>query len=130
MSEQGDDKGFVVKDRRRFDAEGATRSDANAARAEPEPADQTASTGAASQPLPGIDFSTFILSLSTSVMVHLGEAPDPTGAERNLELAKQTIDILGLLQEKTRNNLTDDETKLMDELLYDLRLRFVSARGG
>jgi len=77
--------------------------------------------------LPAIDFSTFVLSLSHSALVHLGDAPSPDGQpeERDLSLAKQTIDLLGILQEKTRNNLTGEEERLLDQALYDLRLRFV-----
>lgn len=77
--------------------------------------------------LPAIDFSTFVLSLSHSALVHLGDAPPPDGQvpERDLLLAKQTIDLLGILQEKTRNNLNGEEERLLDQALYDLRLRFV-----
>ena len=77
--------------------------------------------------LPAIDFATFVLSLSHSALVHLGDAPAPEGhvSERDLLLAKQTIDLLGILQEKTRNNLTGEEERLLDQALYDLRLRFV-----
>lgn len=77
--------------------------------------------------LPAIDFSTFILSLSHSALVHLGEVPVPgaEARERDLELARQTIDLLGVLQEKTKNNLSGDEERLLDQVLFDLRLRFV-----
>jgi hypothetical protein len=76
--------------------------------------------------LPAIDFSTFVLSLSHSALVHLGDAPSPDGeAGRDLALAKQTIDLLGILQEKTRNNLSGEEERLLDQVLYDLRVRFV-----
>ena len=76
--------------------------------------------------LPAIDFSTFVMSLSHSVLVHLGDAPDPDGNKTaHLELARQTIDLLALLQEKTRNNLTGPEEQLLEQALYDLRLRFV-----
>jgi hypothetical protein len=82
--------------------------------------------------LPAIDFSTFILSLSHSALVHLGDAPslDDQGPERNLPLARQTIDLLGILQEKTRNNLSGEEERLLDQALYDLRLRFVEISKG
>ena len=78
-------------------------------------------------PLPGIDFSTFILSLSHSVLVHLGDAPplDGNKPKGNLPLARQTIDLLAILQEKTKNNLTGAEERLLDQALFDLRLRFV-----
>jgi hypothetical protein len=76
--------------------------------------------------LPAIDFGTFVMSLSHSVLVHLGDAPDPDGNRSvQLELARQTVDLLALLQEKTRNNLTGPEEHLLEQALYDLRLRFV-----
>jgi hypothetical protein len=77
--------------------------------------------------LPHIDFATFILSLSHSALLHLGEAPHPeTGqVEKNLALARQTIDLIGMLEEKTKGNLTGDEERLIGQILYDLRMRFV-----
>ena len=79
--------------------------------------------------LPAIDFTTFLLSLASSVLVHLGELESPEGPQApNLPLAKQTIDILGLLSNKTRGNLTAEEDKLLTHLLYDLRLKYVDAR--
>ena len=77
--------------------------------------------------LPRVDFTTFILSLSHSALMHLGEAPSPeTGTiEENLALARQTIDLLGMLEEKTKGNLTGDEERLIGQILYDLRMRFV-----
>ena len=91
--------------------------------------------------LPTIDFSMLVLSLSQTALVHLGEAPHPDhdgGAEearaslatRNLPLARQTIDMLGMLQEKTKGNLTGSEERLIDQVLYDLRLRFVEVSKG
>jgi hypothetical protein len=83
-------------------------------------------------PLPGIDFSTLVLSLATSAMVHLGVVPESEGGSTvpNLPLAHQTIDTLELLQEKTRGNLTDDEAKLLQSVLYELRMSYVKAREG
>jgi hypothetical protein len=82
-------------------------------------------------PVPEITFSTFVYSLSTSVLVHLGEIPEPITEkmDKNLPLAKQTIDILGILQEKTKGNLTHEEENLLDSFLYDLRMRYVKAMG-
>jgi hypothetical protein len=76
-----------------------------------------------------MDFTTFCLSLASSAMMHLGLVPYPeTGkAEKQLPMAKQTIDILALLEEKTRGNLTAEESKLLETVLYDLRIRFVEA---
>jgi hypothetical protein len=84
--------------------------------------------------LPKPDFAGFLISLGSSAFVHLGLIPDPeTGKTRtpNLGIAQQTIDMLELLEEKTRGNLTSDETTLLRNLLTDLRMRFVAAsRGG
>ena len=77
--------------------------------------------------LPAIDFATFVLSLSHSALVHLGDAPDPSGGvpPRDVAMAKQTIDLLAVLQEKTTGNLTGEEERLLDQVLYDLRMRYV-----
>lgn len=76
-----------------------------------------------------IDFSSFIVSLASSAMVHLGEVADPLGQQtENLSLAKQTIDVIGLLEEKSKGNLDEEETKLLETILYDLRMRFVKKR--
>lgn len=74
-----------------------------------------------------IDFGTFILSLSSSAAYHLGLAPHPEHncACRNLPMAKQTIDILSILQEKTTGNLTGEEERLLSEILYNLKMAFV-----
>ncbi|MCJ7664793.1 MAG: DUF1844 domain-containing protein [Desulfobacterales bacterium] len=82
-------------------------------------------------PVPEITFSAFVYSLSTSALVHLGEIPEPISEKmaKNLPLAKQTIDILGILQEKTKGNLTQDEENLLNNFLYDLRMRYVKAMG-
>jgi len=77
---------------------------------------------------PTIDFYTFVLSLGSSAFVHLGDAPHPETGEAvpaNLAMAKQAIDILDMLREKTRGNLTPEEEKFMENLLTDLRLRYV-----
>jgi hypothetical protein len=77
--------------------------------------------------LPQIDFATFVLSLSHSALMHLGEAPHPEDGrvEKNLPLAKQNIDLLGLLDEKTKGNLTGDEERLLSQVLFDVRMRYV-----
>ena len=77
-----------------------------------------------SEALPEIDFGTFVMSLASSVLVHLGEIAHPD-ASKNLNMAKQTIDILGMLQDKTRGNLDAQEARLFEKILFDLRLRFV-----
>ncbi|MBI2400558.1 MAG: DUF1844 domain-containing protein [Deltaproteobacteria bacterium] len=79
--------------------------------------------------LPPLDFSTFILSLSTSVLMNLGLVENPvTGkTEKEPAVARQTIELITLLQEKTKGNLSDEETKLMDNVLHELRLWYVKA---
>ncbi len=81
----------------------------------------------------GISFSSFILSLATTAAVHFGDIADPnTGkkGELNLLAASQMIELIALLQEKTRGNLIEPEERLIDDLLYELRLRFVQAQQG
>jgi hypothetical protein len=82
-------------------------------------------------PVPEVTFSAFVYSLSTSALVHLGEIPEPITEkmDKNLPLAKQTIDILGILQEKTKGNLAQEEENLLNSFLYDLRMRYVKAMG-
>ncbi len=77
--------------------------------------------------LPRIDFATFVLSLSHGALVHLGDAPDPSGVKNapDLELARQSIDLLSLMEEKTRGNLTGEEERMLANILSDLKLRFV-----
>jgi hypothetical protein len=78
-----------------------------------------------------ITFSTFILSLNTAALVHLGELPDPITKKKevNLTLAKQTIDTLEMLKEKTKGNLTLEEEKLLQSILYELKLKYVKLVG-
>lgn len=77
-----------------------------------------------------ISFSTFIIGLASTALIHLGEAPNPElgRVERNLELARESLDLLSMLQDKTRGNLTDEESRLFTHLLTDLRLRYVEAK--
>lgn len=77
-----------------------------------------------------MDFSTFVLSLGSSAMVNLGQVLAPESEQPTIDLAaaKQIIDILGLLEEKTRGNLDDSEDKLLKSLLYELRIHFVDAQ--
>ena len=77
-----------------------------------------------------ISFAAFVLSLAHTAAVHFGDIPDPVSGQKsevNLPAAQQMIDILALLEEKTRGNLTAEERQLLDQILYELRLRFVEA---
>ena len=141
-----EDKGYTVEDRRYLNLSEAEKAKVReqAARsavkdAAAEEAFQEASQKAASEAdkttqemlLPEITFSSLLFSLSSSAFVSLGAIPDPnTGkVEKNLPLVKQTIDLLGLLRDKTRNNLTPEEEALFDHLLYDLRMAYVREVG-
>ena len=80
-----------------------------------------------------ISFGSFIISLASTAALHFGDIPDPQTGERHepdLVAAGQMIDLISLLQEKTKGNLTPDEAKLVDDLLYELRMRFVQAQQG
>src|SRR4051812_18940588 len=103
MAESESDKGFTVVDRRGGGAEGH----------DDEPRDKP---GPAAGPDDGVDFTTFVMSLASSVLIHLGEIAEPGIGGLNLPLAKQTIDILGMLADKTRGNLTEDEARLLEHL--------------
>ena len=82
---------------------------------------------------PEITFTGFILSLATTAAVHFGDIADPHTGERsepNLHAAQQMIDIIAMLHEKTKGNLIEPEERLVDDLLYELRLRYVQAQQG
>lgn len=81
-------------------------------------------------PLPKVTFTTFVMSLASSALVQLGEVPEPeTGTmQEELEHAKYTIDILSMLNDKITNGMDDDERRLMDGLLYELRMKYVAKK--
>ncbi|MBT8339318.1 MAG: DUF1844 domain-containing protein [Desulfatitalea sp.] len=81
--------------------------------------------------LPKIDFSTFVLSINSSSLVQLGLLEDPASGQKtkNLPLAKQTIDLLAMLEEKTKGNLTSDEENILKNILYELRMLYVKEKG-
>jgi len=132
-------KDFVVRDKRTFSEESKTQEDKEKSAEKLAGAESDGESEKFSskkklnqnQQLPLINFSTFIFSLNSSALFHLGLVPDPTTGkkEKNLLLAKQSIDILGMLDEKTRGNLTNDEEKLLRNVLHDLRLMYVKEKG-
>jgi hypothetical protein len=124
---RGPGTGFTVTDRRIFaDDKGTARVE----EAPPPPGAASPRAEAAPTGVPPVDFHTFVLSLGSSALMHLGELerPGEGAAKKDLSLAKHTIDILVMLQDKTRGNLNADEQRLLESLLYDLRLRFVEAQ--
>ena len=125
------EKTFVVRDKRfsaQKEGEGDSQVQGETKREGPH-AHEEFSEQATS--LPEISFTNFLLSLSTSAFIQLGEVEDPITqqTDKNLPLAKQTIDLIGMLREKTKGNLTSEEEKLMEHLLYDLKMRYVRATG-
>jgi hypothetical protein len=149
MSEEKKD--FVVKDRRRFSQEsqegGAKDEQPESAAAQDAESQKSASAEeirksearGKARPreeeeqtlLPEINFATFAVSLNASALLHLGAIEDPaTGkTNKNLPMAKQTIDILSMLEQKTAGNLTKDEENLLKNILYDLRIIYVKESG-
>ena len=143
-------KDFVVKDRRAFseeNREGETQDSETAPASSTDEEPQAASesekvqetdTGESAPsekpdepPLPEINFATFVVSLNASALLNLGAIEDPSTGQtnKNLAMAKQTIDILSMLEEKTAGNLTSEETNLIKNILYDLRIIYVKESG-
>jgi len=122
-----EDKGFTVIDKRGMPSdEKETKTEDEIKKDSTQGAKQetTADEGIFAE----LTFSTLILSLSTSVLVSLGELPDPLRNEKkmNLPLAEQTIGIIEMLKEKTKGNLTEEEDRLINNILFDLRLKYVN----
>lgn len=122
--------GFTVTDRRSFDVAGERKSDVEASTDVKAPT--RAEAPASSEPardLPPADFATLVLSLGSSAVMYLGETPGPDGRKpaRNLPMAKHAIDLLTVLEEKTKGNLTAEEGQILESLLFDLRLRYVES---
>jgi hypothetical protein len=142
MSEEKKD--FIVKDRRIFsqDADDKQEVDENTAEQAAQPADdKPAEQESEEQPtaeeheeepqFPEINFPTFVASLNASALFHLGVIDDPASGKKskNLPMAKQTIDILSMLEEKTAGNLAKDEADMLKNVLYDLRIMYVREKG-
>lgn len=130
-------KDFIIKDRRIFSQENLDKTEKAEDKLKEEKADQpeakepkkehAPNDKEAEACLPEINFPTFIMSLNASALFNLGVLENPaTGKkEKNPALAKQTIDILCLLEEKTRGNLSKDEDVMLKNILYDLRIIYV-----
>ena len=134
-----EDKGFIIKDRRIF-AEGDQEKEDKKESSGEEIKDQAQKETAPEEKqekqkpeihLPEINFATFIFSLNTSALMHLGVLEDPASGKKvkNLAMGKQTIDILSMLEEKTKGNLTTEEENMLKNVLYDLRIIYVKEHG-
>lgn len=135
MAEEKKDSGFVIKDKRFFteDSENSEKD-----KTDPLTEEKTASQDDVQNQgdnnnfdYPPINFTNFVLSLSTSALFHFGDFPDQSGgkAQKNMSAAKQTIDILDMLNEKTKGNLSEQEKNLIQGVLYELKLRYVKENG-
>ena len=138
--EEHEGRAFKVQDRRRFSETGEARQDVEEAERPQEQegapqqqeatkeADALEDHGQSTHPhFPELNFATFVISLSTQALAHLGEIPDPVeGAVRvDLNAARQMIDILVILRDKTKGNLDSAESSLLESALYDLRMKYV-----
>ncbi|VEN73457.1 conserved hypothetical protein [Candidatus Desulfarcum epimagneticum] len=119
-----DTQDFVIPDEKRDEKKGGEGSDSSSP-------GHKAGEGEPDFQLPEINFSTFIFSLNTSALVHMGMLEDPSTMkkDKNLPMAKQTIDILSMLEEKTRGNLSANEADMIKNILYDLRIMYVKSAG-
>ncbi len=133
MAKSEDEGGFTISDKRHFTSEGEVRKETPGQAAQ-EPVQPGADAGAQAQDeRPAdveerIDFPSYVLTYYTQGLVLLGEVPNPytNKKEENLDAARHTIDILTLLQEKTRGNLDREEQQLLDSVLYELRMKFMA----
>jgi len=126
-----EEKGFIIKDRRSFDDKGKPKEkDSTEEKVKEEPKEEPQKKEAETPPLPEVNFSSLILSLSSTAFLHFGEIPDPgTGEKRkDLVLAKHAIDTIAVLKEKTEGNLTEEEKQFIENILTDLRWHFVKAK--
>ncbi len=135
MPNEPEDQGFRVMDKRLFGEDGKVRDDvAGEARTKQEPAATGGQDRAAAQAEvpPGtgahIDFPSYVLSYYTQSLVLLGEVPNPytNQKEEDLEAARHTVDILGMLKDKTKGNLSQDEEQLLDSVLYEVRMKYMA----
>ena len=136
--EKGEEKGFVIKDKRIFsEKEQELKKEDKEPEKEPVKEETKAQEAVSAEKqeaeaqLPEINFPTFIISLNASALVNLGAIEDPASGKKvkNLLIAKQTIDILNMLEEKTRGNLTEEEEQILKNILYDLRIIYVKEKG-
>jgi hypothetical protein len=133
MEDEKKEKGFVIKDKRIFDESGEARKEElkkEEASTEDMPQEKKREETFREEYVPEVTFSNFVLSLSTTVLYHFGDFPDPATnkAEKNLTAAKQTIDMLNMLKNKTVGNLDNNEKELLDGILYELMMRYVKEK--
>jgi hypothetical protein len=128
--EKDQEKTFVVRDKR-FSAAKEEKDERQTTEEGKTKESPRGDASAKEETLPEVDFNSFIFSLSTSALIQLGEIEDPftQKSAKNLPLAKQTIDLIGMIKEKTKGNLTPQEERVIENILYDLRMRYIKAAG-
>ena len=129
-----EEKGFVIKDRRSFDEKGDLRDETPKEEKKvekEEKKEQVSEAETQKAPLPEVNFTALVFSLSSSALFHLGEIPDPQTGEKkkDLPLAKHAVDTIAMLKEKTAGNLTEEEQKFVENVLTELRWRYVKEKG-
>ncbi len=132
--EEEEQQGFVIRDKRgqfREEPSSTATPSSSSPGSEVTQDTQTASEHT-HEPAPPLAFSSFVFSLGTSALMLMGEklSPDQPHAPVNLPQAKEIVDILSILEEKTKGNLTSDEAAVMKDMLYTLRMKYVEAASG
>jgi len=133
MSKEQEEQGFRVTDKRGFREDGESSANASE-KAEENPANEQSSASKSTSPekevppRPPIDFPSYILSYYTQGLVLMGEVPNPytNKKEEDIESARHTIEILSMLEQKTKGNLSNEEQQLLGTVLYELRMKFMA----
>ena len=130
MTENSNDKGFTINDRRAFNVDGSPISEKDDS-ADSQKSDLTGGQkieqSRSDSSMPKVSFDTLVASLNASALFSMGVLADPTvgEAKKDLEMARYTIDLLEMLEEKTKGNLTADEAEMLKHVLYDLHMIYV-----
>jgi hypothetical protein len=132
MTKEQDEQGFRITDKRGFREDGKTSDASSDTKETPADAPSSAAANTPTEqelpPRPPIDFPSYLLSYYTQGLVLLGEVPNPytNKKEEDVEAARHTIDILTMLEQKTKGNLTKEEQQLLETVLYELRMKFMA----
>ena len=134
MTKEQDEQGFRVTDKRGFREDGETKTPEASEKGDEKPAGESTSAeekksaGQEASSRPPIDFPSYLLSYYTQGLVLLGEVPNPytNKKEEDVDAARHTIDILSMLEEKTKGNLSKDEQQLLESVIYELRMKFMA----
>ena len=134
MTKEQEEQAFTITDKRGFREEGEARAPEDSQKPQEKPITEPSSKEEAKSapqdipPRPAIDFPSYLLSYYTQGLVLMGEIPNPytNKKEEDIEAARHTIDILNMLEEKTKGNLSNDERQLLENVLYELRMKYMA----